>query len=74
VGGGGFQWRKCSLPLEGTKVTIAGQPGFVEYVSPGQVNVQVPSIPLGSQTLVVTSAAGSSSPYTLTVNEMQPAR
>src|SRR6202012_4312761 len=48
-------------------------PAYVDYVSPGQVNVQVPSdVPSGSQPIVVTTAGGQSLPYMITVNPVQP--
>lgn len=59
--------------LDGTSVTIGGQPAFLDYISPGQVNVQVPSnIGVGSQPLIVQSPAGSSAAYSVTVNAQQP--
>ncbi len=59
--------------LDGTKVTIGGQPAFIDYISPGQVNVQVPSnVGTGSQPVIVTTAAGASSAYPITVNAAQP--
>jgi len=59
--------------LDGTSVTIGGQPAFLDYISPGQVNVQVPSnIGTGSQPLIVQSPAGSSAAYSVTVNAQQP--
>jgi uncharacterized protein (TIGR03437 family) len=57
----------------GTTVTVAGQPAYIDYVSPGQVNVQVPTgITAGAQPLVVTTAGGSSTPYTILVNTVEP--
>jgi len=59
--------------LGGTTVTIGGQSAFIDYVSPLQVNVQVPGgVTTGAQPLVVTTAAGSSAPFTVTVNTTQP--
>jgi uncharacterized protein (TIGR03437 family) len=59
--------------LDGTSVTIGGQPAFLDYISPGQVNVQVPSnIGTGSQPLIVQTPAGSSAAYSVTVNAQQP--
>ena len=59
--------------LDGTSVTIGGQKAFVDYISPGQVNVQVPSnIGTGSQPLVVQTPAGLSAAYSVTVNAQQP--
>jgi uncharacterized protein (TIGR03437 family) len=54
-------------------VTIGGQAAFIDYISPTQVNAQVPSnVGAGSQPVVVTTASGASSPYSITVNTMQP--
>jgi uncharacterized protein (TIGR03437 family) len=59
--------------LDGTSVTIGGQSAFVEYISPGQVNVQVPfTVAPGSQPLVVHTPSGATSSYTVTVNAIQP--
>ena len=59
--------------LGGTTVTIAGKRPYTHFVSPGQVNVQVPSdVPTGSQPLVVTTAGGNSVAYNITVNATQP--
>ncbi len=59
--------------LGGTSVTIGGQPAYVDFVSPLQVNVQVPGgVPTGGQSLIVTTAAGSSAPFPVTVNATQP--
>lgn len=59
--------------LGGTSVTVNGQPAYVDYVSPHQVNVQVPSgIPTGSDSLVVTTFGGPSAGTTVTVNAVEP--
>jgi uncharacterized protein (TIGR03437 family) len=59
--------------LDGTSVTVGGQAAFVEYISPGQVDAQVPSgIGTGPQQIIVTTAQGTASPYTITVNSTQP--
>jgi uncharacterized protein (TIGR03437 family) len=59
--------------LEGTSVSIGGKAAFVDYISPGQVNVVVPSdVPTGLQQLTVTTAAGTSSDYQITVNALEP--
>jgi uncharacterized protein (TIGR03437 family) len=59
--------------LQGTSVTIGNQPAYVDFVSPLQVNVQVPGgVGTGSQSLIVTTAAGSSAPFPVTVNATQP--
>jgi uncharacterized protein (TIGR03437 family) len=59
--------------LNGTTVTIGGQPAYLDYVSPTQVNAQAPSpVSLGSQQIEVTTGAGSSVPYPITVNAAEP--
>jgi uncharacterized protein (TIGR03437 family) len=68
-----FTGNQAPTALGGTKVTVAGIPAFVDFVSPGQVNVQVPSgVAAGRQPIVVTTAGGSSLPYTITVNTVEP--
>ncbi len=72
-GGADFIGNNAPTALGGTTVTVAGKPAFVYYVSPGQVDVQVPSgVPTGTQPIVVTTAGGSSTPYSITVNATQP--
>jgi uncharacterized protein (TIGR03437 family) len=57
----------------GTSVTIGGLPAYVDFISPLQVNVQVPGgVPTGEQQLVLTVGSNPSQPYTATVNATQP--
>ncbi len=59
--------------LDRTSVTIAGQSAFIDYISPGQVNAQVPAnTGTNSLQLTVTTAAGTSAPVNVTVNTVQP--
>ncbi len=59
--------------MGGVSVTIGGRPAFVNYVSPGQVNVQAPSgIGTGPQPIVVTTPTGSSPPFNVTVDASRP--
>ena len=68
-----FKGNAAPTALGGTTVTIGGQPAFIDYVSPTQVNAQVPSnIALGSQPVVVTTPGGSSKAYPITVNATEP--
>lgn len=68
-----FNGLDAPISLDGTKVTIGGQAAFIDYISPGQVNAQVPSgVGTGPQPLVVTTAAGSSAPYSIRVNLNEP--
>lgn len=59
--------------LGGTNVTIGGQPAYLDYVSSGQVNAQVPSnTGTGPQDIVVTTAGGSSPAYSIQLNATEP--
>jgi uncharacterized protein (TIGR03437 family) len=59
--------------LGGTTVTIGGQSAFIDYVSQGQVNVQVPgTVSTGAQPLVVTTEDGASAPFMVTVDATMP--
>ncbi len=71
--GGDFNGTNAPTSLDGTSVTIGGQPAFISYISPGQINAQVPTmIGTGSQQLVVTTSHGSTAAYVATVNGVQP--
>src|SRR4029077_13564778 len=65
----GFDFNRNNAPtaLDGVSVTIGGKSAYVDYVSPGQVNVQVPDgIPIGSGVpLLVTTSQGQSDSYSL---------
>lgn len=71
--GNDFNGNQAPSALGGTTVTVAGKPAFVDFVSPGQVNVQVPSgVAAGPQPLVVTTAGGTSLAYTVAVKALEP--
>jgi uncharacterized protein (TIGR03437 family) len=68
-----FHGAQAPTSLDGTAVTIGGQPAFISYISPTQINAQVPSnVGLGPQDVRVTTSAGASDPQTITVNLVQP--
>jgi uncharacterized protein (TIGR03437 family) len=68
-----FSGLNAPTALDGTKVAIGGQAAFVDYISAGQVNAQVPAnVASGTQPLTVTTAGGTSAAYTVTVNATQP--
>jgi uncharacterized protein (TIGR03437 family) len=70
---GDFSGATAPTSLDGTSVTIGGQAAFIDYISGGQVNVQVPSgVGSGSQPLVVKTPYGTSATYTVNVNTVQP--
>jgi uncharacterized protein (TIGR03437 family) len=67
--GSSFNGVNAPTLLAGTTVTIGGQPAFIAYASPGQVNALVPSnVGTGQQQITVTTAIGTSNSYTITVN------
>jgi uncharacterized protein (TIGR03437 family) len=76
----GYQWQgsdfsgnNAPTKLQGVSVSINGQSAFVDYVSAGQVNAQVPNgVVTGPATVTVTTSNGSSAPYTLTLNALEP--
>jgi uncharacterized protein (TIGR03437 family) len=70
---GAFQGNNAPTSVGGTTVTVGGKSLFIDYASPGQVNGQVPSdVGTGPQPVVVTTAAGSSAAFTITVNPTEP--
>jgi uncharacterized protein (TIGR03437 family) len=68
-----FNGVKAPTSLSGTKVTIGGQDAVLSYISPGQVNAQVPAnVTTGQRPITVTTAIGTSPSYMVTVNARQP--
>jgi uncharacterized protein (TIGR03437 family) len=64
-----FNGVNAPTSLGGTKVTVGGQPAFISYISPGQVNALVPSnVATGVQQITVTAATGTSAAYPVIVN------
>jgi uncharacterized protein (TIGR03437 family) len=71
--GADFSGVNAPTSLDGTSVTIGGQPAFISYISAGQVNAQVPTnIGSGAQQLIVTTTYGKTAAYTITVNGVLP--
>ncbi len=67
-----FIGSEAPTSLNGTNVKIGGLSAFVSYVSPTQINALIPfDVPAGSQQVIVTTAAGVSAPYTITVDPTQ---
>jgi trimeric autotransporter adhesin len=68
-----FTGTQAPAALDSTRVTIGDRPAFVAYVSPAQVNVQVPSeTPLGSQRITVSTPAGVSESRLIEIAEVKP--
>jgi uncharacterized protein (TIGR03437 family) len=66
---------KGALPttLDGVSVMVGGQPAYVEYVSPTQINALAPDVPAGSVPVTVTNSNGTSSAATAQLSAEQPA-
>ena len=72
--GADFSGNNAPTALDGVQVTIGGQKAFLDYISPGQVNAQLPStIGVGTWQLTVGTATATSAPVNLKVNTTQPA-
>jgi len=70
---GDFTGPNAPTSLDGVIVTIGGQPAFVDYISPDQVNALVPSdLPAGPAQLVVSNPTGTSDPYIVAVQSVEP--
>lgn len=68
-----FTGAAAPTALGGVTVTVNGTPAYVEYVSPGQINVQFPStLATGAATVVVNNQGASSAPFAITVNALEP--
>lgn len=71
--GGDFDGGNAPTKTGGVTVTVGGRAAYVWYVSPTQINVQVPSgVAPGSQPLIVTTPTGSSAPFSVTVESVKP--
>jgi uncharacterized protein (TIGR03437 family) len=67
--GADFKGVNAPTSLDGTTVTVGEQAAFIGYISPGQVNVLVPSnVATGIQQITVTAATGTSVAYPVVVN------
>ena len=71
--GGFFQPTGLPTSMNGVTATIAGIKSPLYFVSPGQLNIQVPfEVANGSQPLIVTDSGGASSPFNVTVANAAP--
>jgi uncharacterized protein (TIGR03437 family) len=69
-------WRGTQLPtvLNGSHVSIAGQVAPLIYVSPNQINLQVPvDTPTGAQTVTVDNGSGPSTVFSINIAQAAPA-
>ena len=73
--GSDFNGNNAPTSLDGVTVTIGGKNAYIDFVSPGQINVQVPDgIPIGAGVqVVVMNSQGQSDPYTIQTSDVAPA-
>lgn len=68
-----FNGLTAPTTVGGTSATVGGQPAYIDYVSPTQVDALVAGgLGTGSQSVVVTTEAGSSAPFPVTMDTVQP--
>jgi len=71
--GSDFSGTKAPTSLDNVKVSIGGQSAFVYYISPTQINAQVPStVATGSQPVVVSVGSTNSPSKSSAVNALEP--
>jgi uncharacterized protein (TIGR03437 family) len=59
--------------LGGIEVSVGGRKAYVNYVSPGQINAQVPAnVGVGPQPVIVTTPSGTSTAFTINVESVKP--
>jgi uncharacterized protein (TIGR03437 family) len=68
-----FNGNNAPTTLQGVTVKINGQSAFIDYVSAGQVNAQIPNgVGTGPATVTLATSSGTSAPYMLTLNALEP--
>jgi uncharacterized protein (TIGR03437 family) len=64
---------KLPRSLDGVKVTVGGEPAYISYVSPAQINAVAPNVGTGPVSVTVTNSRGTSAAITNTADAVQPA-
>jgi len=64
---------KLPTALDGVTVTIGGQPAYLYYIGPGQINLIAPNIATGPVQVTVTTPGGTSAALTVTSSQFGPA-
>ena len=59
--------------LDGVSVNMGGQPAYVYFVSPGQINAVAPNIAAGPTNVVVKNSLGTSAAFSATAQTYNPA-
>jgi uncharacterized protein (TIGR03437 family) len=61
------------IALDGVSVSMGGQPAYIYYITPGQLNVLAPDISPGPVSVTVKTPSGTSAPVTATISTYGPA-
>lgn len=71
---GGWTITNDQLPvsLDSVTVSVGGQPGYISYVSPTQINVVAPNIGTGPAQVTVTNSLGTSAAFSSTSSIYSP--
>ena len=59
--------------LDNVTVKVGGQPAYIYYISPGQINAVAPNIGAGPTTVTVTNSAGTTAAFNATAQIFAPA-
>lgn len=59
--------------VDGVSVTIGGKAAYIDFISPGQINLLAPDVGFGPLNLTVTTSGGTSATFTVTSNQYGPA-
>jgi uncharacterized protein (TIGR03437 family) len=58
--------------VDGVSVTIGGKPAYIDFISPGQINLLAPDVAFGPLDMTVTTPGGTSATFTVTSNQYGP--
>jgi uncharacterized protein (TIGR03437 family) len=61
------------ISLDGVSVSVGGQPAYIYYISPTQINALAPNVGAGTVPVTVTNSIGTTPPIMATAQAFQPA-
>src|SRR5271165_1093311 len=61
------------ISVDGVSVMIGGKAAFINFISPGQINLLAPDVAFGPLPVTVTTSGGTSATFTVTSNQYGPA-
>ncbi len=64
---------KYPTTFDGVTVTIGGEPAYLSYITPAQINFIVPDVGAGTQPVVVKNSVGTGAAFSATVGSAGPA-